>query len=178
MARAKKVNAELYDVAQAVSKYQGASTLIRAKYLAAAEAEIAELRHSVQRMIAVEYADVGPSEMANSVGLSRSTVIRWRADWQERFGGLESIAQAPVKAAVVNDDVMTYGFVTYEGMNTAYIERDGKRLFLLTGEDFGHGDTVVEAEANKVDRPDWLTEQVMRDAIDATGAHLMLAPWK
>lgn len=176
MPRAKSYNEALIPLAERISGYRAKAAKVRADYAARAEAEIAKQRAEIQREVAVDYANIGPSEMANSTGLSRSTVIRWRKDWAEENGDVDITKL--IEDAEAGPEVGQFGFETWEGINTAYIETDGTRLFLLTGEDFGYGQTVVEAERNKVQRPDWLTDDLMREAVDATGVTLMLAPWK
>lgn len=171
MARKKAYNPNMGELRDMVARYMGSSREIRAKHAAAAEREIDALRHEVQRKMVTDFAGSGPSEIANSTGLSRSTVVRWRDEFLEKFGGIMPTPEPQVAE-------LTFGFQSWEGRNTAYIEGGIERLFLLTGEDFGMGDTVEEAEANKVDRPDWLTDDLMRQAVEETGVKLMLAPWK
>lgn len=174
MPRKRTINKALEPLGVRIGEYQAAAATIRAKYARMAEAELASMRHAVQHDVAVTYAHIGPSEMANSTGVSRSTIIRWRNEYAEQFGEDDIstlIAESHAK------DTLSFGSESWEGINTAYIDRDGKRLFLLTGEDFGEGESVVEAEANKVPRPAWLTDAIMRQAVDATGVRLMLAPW-
>ena len=65
----------------------------------------------------------------------------------------------------------------YESLEDVRATQDGQALWLLTGEDFGIGESPYEAEDNRVDRPDWLTNDVMRKIVDEANVKLMLAPW-
>lgn len=69
------------------------------------------------------------------------------------------------------------GSEKYDGYPTAYAVTPDGPLWLLTGEDFGIGESPYEAEDNRVDRPDWLTNDVMRKIVDEANVKLMLAPW-
>lgn len=198
MARTKKINESMGDLADAISEYLGEQSKIRAKYAALAEDEIEKRRARVLEMMFVTHGGSGPSEIANSTGISRSTVIRWRDEWKaakderERTAALteeanrvhaeidfgEGLYSEPVKP-VAHDfgKEMEYGAENYDGNLTAYIAIGTEQVWLLTGEDFGEGGSPWEAEDNKISRPDWLTEDLMREVIETTGAKLMLAPW-
>ena len=189
MARTRKINENMGDLAEAIQEYQGAQATIRAKYALLAEQEITARRKRVLDLMFITHAGAGPSEIANSTGVSRSTVIRWRDEFAASREAL--IEEGNRVHAEVGAEVSEYskpvahdfgGFFNfgredYDGTPTAYVQVGMDQVWLLTGEDFGEGGTPHEAEDNRIDRPDWLTDELMREAVEATGVRLMLAPW-
>lgn len=169
MGRKASFNTQMEELSTAIAKYMGNRVLIRARYAAMAEKEIADQRTEIQRRMFTEFPEAGPSEFANSTGLSRSTVIRWMEEFKGRH--LNVLPDAAVTPAGHG----TYGI---EG-TTAYVIHEGRRLYLLTGDTFGYGESVEDADrpGNLITAPEWLTEDVMREAVEATGATLMYAPW-
>jgi len=169
MGRKITINPDMGELRDLITKYMGNRTLIRARYAALAEKEIADQRTEIQRLMVTEFPDAGPSEFANSTGLSRSTVIRWLEEYGDRH---LSVAPDAVTPAAGHG---TFGIED----DTAYIIHDGKRVYLLTGDTVGWGATKVEADqpGNLTTTPDWLTEDLMREVVEQTGATLMYAPW-
>lgn len=169
MGRKIAYNPEMAELGELVARYMGNRTIIRARYAALAEKEIADQRVELQRRMVTDFPDAGPSEFANSIGLSRSTVIRWLEEYAERHLNVQSDAA---------EERPGHGAYGIEG-ETAYVMHDGRRLYLLTGDTFGYGESVEDADrpGNLITAPEWLTEDVMREAVEATGATLMYAPW-
>lgn len=175
MGRNASFNPEMAALGEVIAKYMGNRTVIRARYAAMAEKEIADQRVEIQRRMLTEFPDAGPSEFANSTGLSRSTVIRWLEEAKSRHLNLgdENVVQ-------VNPGTgMAFGAEDYNGSRVAYIVHGGKRLYLLMGDTFGYGETAEQADqpGNLITAPEWLTEDLMREAVESTGATLLYAPW-
>lgn len=169
MGRKIAYNPEMAELGELVARYMGNRTIIRARYAALAEKEIADQRVELQRRMVTDFPDAGPSEFANSIGLSRSTVIRWLEEYAERHLNVQTdAAEAPTGHA-------TYGVED----GTAYVIHDGTRVYLLTGDTFGWGDSKAEADqpGNLTTAPEWMTEDLMREVIEQTGATLLYAPW-
>lgn len=171
MGRKLAFNEDMAELREMIGRYMGNQRTIRARYAAMAEKEIADQRAEIQRRMVVDFPDAGPSEFANSTGLSRSTVIRWLEEAGERHLTL-------AEPATVNEAVV-FGSQEADGRKVAYIYREGQRLFLLTGDTFGYGDFIEDADkpGNLTTAPEWLTEDLMRQAIEETGASLPYAPW-
>lgn len=172
MPRKAAFNPNMADLRALVDKYMGNQRTIRARYAAMAEREIADQRVEIQRRMATEFPNAGPSEFANSLGVGRSTIIRWLDEWANRH---LDVASHDENVAHVSSDSPVFG----KDGDTAYVIHEGRRLYLLTGDTFGYGETVEEADTpgNLITAPEWLTEDLMRQAVDTTGAILMYAPW-
>lgn len=169
MGRKIAYNSDMSEIRDLIAKYMGDQRTIRARYAARAEQEIADQRAELQRLMFTDFPYAGPSEFANSTGLSRSTVIRWSEEYAARR------LEHDENVVHVSSDSPVFG---KEG-DTAYIVHEGRRLYLLMGDTFGYGETVEEADTpgNLITAPEWLTEDLMRQAVDTTGATLMYAPW-
>lgn len=184
MARTRKYNENMGELKEAITRYMGEQAEVRHHYARLAEEELEKRRQRVLDLMFVVHADAGPSEIANSTGISRSTVVRWRDEFLQ---AQKAKVAARVEPEVVADDAedselrWNYRSDKYDGTPTAYLEvwegDEQYRLWILTGEDFGIGYTPQEADGNHVERPEWLTDEVLREAVDATGVRLLLAPW-
>lgn len=188
MGRRKMFNADLAEEVGALAQeFRVKEATVRAHHARLAEEEIASARQNLLDVMFVKYANSGPSEIANSTGISRSTIIRWRDEWLKSTLGeevkpvaeeaeveVESIIEAEVEAV----EQFTFGAeMSSANYMTNWIEHGGERVYLLTGEDFAIAETIDDAEQTTSERPEWLTDDIMRQAEDATGAKIMFAPW-
>ncbi|AHL18555.1 hypothetical protein ISF9_085 [Microbacterium phage vB_MoxS-ISF9] len=185
MARTRRYNSDMQPLREKIADYMGKQTEIRAHYAMLAEQEIAKLRDEVLDEMFIVHAGAGPSEIANSTGVSRTTVIRWRKEFMERMAeNLEAgedvaaaVEQVVADKTLPDKPYTEIGSEKYDGYPTAYAVTPDGPLWLLTGEDFGIGESPYEAEDNRVDRPDWMTDDVMRKIVYEANVKLMLAPW-
>lgn len=192
MGRSKKVSTEMDDLVEAIGEYRLAESTIKAKYLALAEKEIADRRERVMDMMFIKHRDAGPSEIANTTGLSRSTVIRWRKIWEEsQVSEGEKLYEAEDTAVLdgliasgdyteeevygVGGKANQVGFDFHPARDT---EADtdvhhvinvatGESVFIVWADVYGVGETP--ADAKMVPRPDWLTDEVIAQAEEAVG---------
>ena len=99
MARTRRYNSDMQPLREKIADYMGKQTEIRAHYAMLAEQKIAKLRDEVLDEMFIVHAGAGPSEIANSTGVSRTTVIRWRKEFMERMA--ENLEAGEEVAAVV-----------------------------------------------------------------------------
>lgn len=118
MGRRKHFSEEMGDLIEALGEFREAESTIKAKYLALAEQEISEKRDRVLDMMFVKHRASGPSEIANTTGISRSTVIRWRKEWESKLPEFpnEGLLFAPLSDAEIaeNDALIESGDFTEE----------------------------------------------------------------
>lgn len=184
MGRRKMFNQEIANVVGPMAQeFRNKEATVRARHALLAEQEIAKARADLLDVMFIDYAKAGPSEIANSTGISRSTIIRWRKEWLESQPDREPTdVQVEVEAddAVEVESVEEFAFgadMSSANYMTNWIEHGGERVYLLTGEDFAIAETIDDAEQTTSERPEWLTDDIMRQAQDATGAKIMFAPW-
>lgn len=209
MARTKKYNENMGELVDALSDFRSAETTIRAKYAALAEKEILLKRKRVLDLMFIKHHDSGPSEIANTTGLSRTTVIRWRKEFVENASEQEDVQFAPLSEAEIaeNDALIADGDFTEEEVygvggkaNQAHlhdyafsIERSTESnadfhrihnkteddvIYVIFGNMYGRGATANEADYNQVERPDWLTDEVLQAAEAETDLPIPGADWR
>lgn len=193
MARKKLYNENMGDLVEAVQEYRSGGVAIRAKYAALAEKEIAASRERVMDLMFVKHHESGPSEIANTTGISRTTVIRWRKEFLERAEDvgvpLEMLIEdrEALEAEENADPVMSgdyeFGMENSRESNSDvhYVKRaeDEFKVYFPVGDFFCEGDSPDEAEQNSpITRPDWLTDDVMMQAESITGVRIPYAPWR
>ncbi|QDH92243.1 hypothetical protein SEA_PHILLYPHILLY_94 [Microbacterium phage PhillyPhilly] len=195
----KKLVKDMQDVVDALGAFRSAETTIRADYAARAEREIAKRREDVLDLLFVKHAGSGPSEIANSTGLSRSTVIRWRKEF------LESQVDSPfsplsAEDEAENDALIAAGDYTEEeiygvGGKANQIEptlENGAFSFLKERDTDSNVDYHVilnharsekvyivwhdvfaggesAEETREIARPDWLTDEIIQQAEETLG---------
>lgn len=197
MARTKKINENMGELIEALAEFRSRESSIRAEYARLAEQKIAESHDKVLDLMFIKHADAGPSEIANTTGLSRSTVIRWRAGFLERQAQEErdGVPFTPLPGAekAINDALIAAGDFTEEEVYgvggkanqpatfTYSMERseesnadvhliqkdDGQAVYILWGDVFAGGESADDGEV--IERPDWLTDEVLSEAENATG---------
>lgn len=203
MARTKKINENMGDLIEALAEFRSREASIRAEYARLAEQKIVESRDNVLDLMFIKHAASGPSEIANTTGLSRSTVIRWRAEFQERAAQLEpdlefkplspeEIAHndALIEAGDFNEEEIygvggrenqgapvTFSFAkvrseeTNDDMHAITNDGNGETVYVIWGDTFGAGPDADDLK--EIDRPEWLTDDVLSQAEQVTG---MLIP--
>lgn len=184
MGRQKQIK-DMQDVVEALGAFRSAEATIRADYAAKAEREITKRRQDVLDLLFVKHADSGPSEIANSTGLSRSTVIRWR---KEFFEGQEGQLFSPLSADEIaeNDALIESGDYSEEeiygvggkaNQEPTFLftkERDtdsnvdyhvvtnqltGESIYIVWHDTFATGDSAEETRS--AERPEWLTDDII-----------------
>lgn len=185
MARTKKINEGMGDVIEALAEFRANEANIRAEYMRAAEKKITDSRDRVMNLMFIKHAGVGPSEIANTTGLSRSTVIRWRADWEKRSADraefLDDADAIAVDAEDVPEFVETVAKLVAEPSFSYLLERSeesnenvhlivndltGERIYVLWGDTFSKGSSADNSDV--VDRPNWLTDAILAKAEHVT----------
>ena len=182
MARTKQIR-EMPDALEALASFRSAETTIRAEYAARAEREIAKRRDQVLDILFVKYADSGPSEVANSTGLSRSTVIRWRKDFLDREGSAQSFDEVAADASIAAGDYTeeeVYGvggkanqadIITFATVRDTDADTDvhqvtnnaaDESVFIVWADVYGQGDTPQDSVM--IPKPDWLTDEIIEQA--------------
>ncbi|QDH48104.1 helix-turn-helix DNA binding protein [Microbacterium phage Hubbs] len=178
----KKLIKDMQDVVDALGAFRSAETTIRADYAARAEREIAKRREDVLDLLFVKHAGSGPSEIANSTGLSRSTVIRWRKEFLESAG---QIAEPTEEAPVEREDPGSVDEVEPTVENGAFSflkERDtdsnvdyhvilnharSEKVYIVWHDVFAGGESAEETR--EIARPDWLTDEIIQQAEETLG---------
>lgn len=193
MARKKLYNENMGDLIEAVTEYMNAGQSIRAKYAEMAEKEIAHQRERVLDLMFVKHHESGPSEIANTTGISRSTVIRWRKEFLDRAEEagvpLEMLikdredSEADAEERVEPVAGFEFGLEHSAESNTQvhYVKRaeDEFKVYFPVGDFFCEGNTPDEAEQESpISRPDWLTDDLMKQAESETGLRIPYAPWR
>lgn len=177
MARTKKINENMGELIEALAEFRSRESSIRAEYARLAEQKIAESHDKVLDLMFIKHADAGPSEIANTTGLSRSTVIRWRAGFLERQAQGLGVEEEDVPEFVetvekldASEPTFTYSMERSEESNADVhlIQKDdGQAVYILWGDVFAGGESADEGEV--IERPDWLTDEVLSEAENATG---------
>lgn len=175
MGRKKLVSESMGELIEAIGDFRQAEATIKAHYLALAEQEIAEKRERVMEMMFVKHRDSGASEIANTTGLSRSTVIRWRKDWEAKLPEFEPVPQQVEPAEVEEPEATEPEFLFTKERDTdsnvdyhvVTNELTGESVYLIWHETFGAGETPEDAKS--IERPEWLTDEVIQKAEDTLG---------
>ncbi|AXC37954.1 helix-turn-helix DNA binding protein [Microbacterium phage Jacko] len=185
MARQKSINEDMkLDLAPAIDAYRVAEREIRAKYEEIIAREIEERRQYVMDLMFIKYAGSGPSEIANSTGISRATVIRWRkefmADGEAREIAEQAASDLPIQAEPATD-LFEFGVERSQESNEDLVwvknVATGEVVYVIWWDMFGMGENATEADTNEVAAPGWLTQSVMQKAEAATGMKFHGAPW-
>lgn len=172
MARKKQIK-DMQDVVDALGAFRSAEATIRADYAARAEKEIAKRREDVLDLLFVKHADSGPSEIANSTGLSRSTVIRWRKGFfEDREAESQDIDFGEADYAPVEDSepeaeptfLFTKERDTDSNVDYHVVTNQltGESIYIVWHETFATGDSAEETRS--ADRPEWLTDEIIAQA--------------
>lgn len=184
MPRQKKIT-HMPDLMQAIADYRVAEQEVRAKYEAIIAEEIEERRQNVFDLMFVKYREAGPSEIANSTGLSRTTVIRWRKSFLEQVAGDATLfaevasAPEPKKAEPERFEFsIEHSTESNEDFHRVDNLANGESVYIIYGDVFGTGATASEADLNAVPRPVWLTDEVMKQAEADTGLLVPGAAWR
>lgn len=206
MGRKKHFSEEMGDLIEALGEFREAESTIKAKYLALAEQEIAEKRDRVLDMMFVKHRESGPSEIANTTGISRSTVIRWRKEWESKTFGPD-LTFEPLSAEEIaeNDALIEAGDFSEEeiygvgGKANQQVEPEllftkahdaesnadihaitneatGETVYVIWGDTFAIGVDVESAKV--VDRPEWITDTVLQKAEEVLGFRVPGATWR
>lgn len=188
MARTKKVSENMGDVIDALAAFRSDAANIRAEYARLAEEKIIKSRDNLLDLIFIKHADKGPSEIANTTGLSRSTVIRWRSEWREKQGSVPGVLQFAANIGI--DEGQVHGFIDdvekfsmgeaepeYEfslerseesNVDVHLIKKsDGQAVYVIWADVFATGDSPDDGEM--IERPEWVTDDVLAQAESATG---------
>ncbi|AWY06427.1 helix-turn-helix DNA binding protein [Microbacterium phage Tandem] len=188
MARTKKISENMGDLIEALAKFRSNEATIRAEYARKAEEEISRSRDEVLDLMFIRHHEAGPSEIANTTGLSRSTVIRWRDEWRarqaalpesERFAaevGIDPEERAAfaetVEKVVAAESVPTFEFSlehseeSNEKVHAIVNGGTGQKVYVIWGDVYTSGRGVDDSP--EVARPDWLTDEVLTSAEQAT----------
>lgn len=194
MGRKKHFSEEMGDLIEALGEFREAESTIKAKYLALAEQEISEKRDRVLDMMFVKHRDSGPSEIANTTGISRSTVIRWRKEWESKLPEFGEEIDLGTDEDFDGDaiDAMIEATLAEEAAELLFSkERDtesnvdmhaitnqatGETVYVIWGDTFGVGPDIESAKV--VDRPDWITDTVLQKAEEVLGFRVPGATWR
>lgn len=178
MGRQKQIK-DMQDVVEALGAFRSAEATIRADYAAKAEREITKRRQDVLDLLFVKHADSGPSEIANSTGLSRSTVIRWRKEFFEKVENAQLIAEMEEGADRTEEtedqeeQEPTFLFTKERDTdsNVDYHvvtnQSSGEKIYIVWHDTFATGDSAEEAKT--AERPEWLTDDIIAQAEAALG---------
>lgn len=184
MARQKSINEDMkLDLAPAIDAYRVAEREIRAKYEEIIAREIEERRQYVMDLMFIKYAGSGPSEIANSTGISRATVIRWRNDFMADDEARDLAEQVAPDLPTGNPaaPVFEFGVERSQESNEDLVwirnTATGEVVYVIWWDMFGMGSNATEADTNEVAAPGWLTNDVMQQAEAATGTVFHGAPW-
>lgn len=187
MARQKQVSTEMGDLIDALGEFRQAEATIKAKYVTLAEKEIAEKRDRVLDIMFIKHRESGPSEIANTTGLSRSTVIRWRKEFEERaVEAITGVGIAAEEAGQVLDAALSMVDVYPEVQMPEAVafskERDtdsnvdyhvitnyprGEKVYVVWHDSYAAGYTAEEAMT--IERPEWLTDDMLAEAEQKLG---------
>lgn len=184
MARQKSINEDMkLDLAPAIDAYRVAEREIRAKYEEIIAREIEERRKYVMDLMFIKYKDSGPSEIANSTGISRATVIRWRKEFLADDEAREIAGQVVPDLPILEPAAPTFEFGVERSQESnedlAWVKNTatGEVVYVIWWDMFGMGENATEADTNEVAAPGWLTQDVMQQAEAATGMKFHGAPW-
>lgn len=174
MAR-KKLVKDMSDVVDALAAFRSAEATIRADYMARAEGEISKRRQDVLDLLFVKHAGSGPSEIANSTGLSRSTVIRWRKEFLESAGEIaEPTEEAPVEREYpgsLDDEGFSFSKERDTDQNVHYHvivnHALGQKVYVVWDDVYAEGENAEDLTT--IDRPDWLTDEIIEQAEESLG---------
>lgn len=186
MARTKKVNENMGDLIEALASFRSAEVEIRAQYARMADEKIAQSRDKVLDLMFIKHASSGPSEIANTTGVSRSTVIRWRNEWRQRHSDAAEVRQiggelgvseadAPAFAETVEKLVEAPAFEfsierseeSNENVHVIVNKASSEKIYVIWGNTFTQGESADDSK--EVARPDWLTDDALSQAEEATG---------
>lgn len=188
MARTKKISSDMGDLLAALAEFRSDEANIRAEYARLAEEKIANSRNNVLDLMFVTHAAAGPSEIANTTKLSRSTVIRWREEFRNRVDSLpEELSLSAVSVedhpdeegvAALNEgsspDIIAYSLEhseeSNEDVHVITNQTTGEKIYVIWGDTFSAGAGVDDSDA--IDRPDWITDAVLSAAESATGVDI------
>jgi hypothetical protein len=188
MARTKKINENMGPLIDALAEFRTAEATIRAKYALLAEQEIGRKRAKVMDLMFITHHDSGPSEIANTTGLSRTTVIRWRKEFLEREAAkaeewvdpdaeiIEELDKEYASEADEHDHEFVFSMERSTESNADFHRianlTEGDVIYVIFGNMYGRGDTANDADYNQVDRPAWLSDDVLRAAEAETGIQI------
>lgn len=171
MARKKQIK-DMQDVVDALGAFRSAEATIRADYAAKAEKQIAERRQDVLDLLFRKYATSGPSEIANSTGLSRSTVIRWRKEYLDKleiqshdidFGEGDYAEPDETQDEPDVPDLFLFTKERDTDSNVDYHtitnRTNGESIYIVWDGVFAKGETPEDTVS--ADRPEWLTDDVI-----------------
>lgn len=178
MARTKKINENMGELLEALAEFRSREASIRAEYARLAEQKIIESRDKVLDLMFIKHVNSGASEIANTTGLSRSTVIRWRKEFLERQAQDLGVAQADmpefletIEKLAGSESTFIYSMEHSEESNEdvhAIIKAaTAEKVYVIWGDTFGAGTHVDKTK--EIERPDWLTDDVLIQAEEATG---------
>ncbi|QAU07428.1 helix-turn-helix DNA binding protein [Microbacterium phage Alleb] len=198
MARTKKISENMGDLIEALAKFRSNEATIRAEYARKAEEEISRSRDEVLDLMFIRHHESGPSEIANTTGLSRSTVIRWRDEWRARQAALpesERFVPLPPEEVAKNDALIASGDYTEEEIygvggkanqpsgptfefSLEHSEESNEKVHAIVNTATGEkvyviwGDVYTSGrgvdDSPEVARPDWLTDELLASAEHAT----------
>lgn len=185
MARQKEYDESLYWIRDAVAKYNETQASIRARYMALAEREARDSAVEMKRIIVEQFQKgYGASAIANSVGLSRSTVIRWKKEYEALYGASEVPVFAspePTEPAIpakvpAKIKARRTNFGRFVIDSHADYPQD-ERVFVSAYNSIGqknHPDVSRHSY-----RPDWLTDDLLRslEYHIIPGEKIEGAPW-
>lgn len=190
MARQKKVNPAMSHIKEMIENRTQAREDIKARLARQADAEIALHTKSLYEAIFEEFPDAGDSEISNSVGVSRNTIYLWRRDYVENYRGrvLHGASIEEVKAIIPPKVAPIYDVekVSWEGRDRLVFDVKGSHLHVITYDSFGYGDTPEEADIDEMmmrrtptpnERPDWLTDEVLKAEAERFDVNIPFAPW-
>lgn len=195
MARTKKISENMGDVIHALAEFRLNEATIRAEYARKAEQKIIESRDELLDLMFIRHRDAGPSEIANTTGLSRSTVVRWREEWRarqaampedQRFKAEDAVKElfspeggaapdAPMTARDEREEneaptfkfSLAHSVESNEKVHVIVNEGTGQKVYVIWGDVFTSGAGVDNSP--EIERPEWLTDDVLLEAESATG---------
>lgn len=191
MARTKKISENMGDVIHALAEFRLNEATIRAEYARKAEQKIIESRDELLDLMFIRHNGAGPSEIANTTGLSRSTVVRWREEWRARQAALPEEQRFSSQAGIDKADMpefvervrqlvepqasdspsfkfsLAHSVESNEKVHVIVNEATGQKVYVIWGDIFTSGAGVDNSP--EIERPEWLTDDVLLEAESATG---------
>lgn len=197
MARTKKVNEKIVALRQSFDERAMRNRQIDREF--AEKAREAKEAHEAGlfKTLFVDYAYVGDSEIANSLGYSRSTIVNWRKAFNETYGYLYEGARveveaqgAPIKVThmYVGDALGDWPVIDFAHAGEVARVVHANAIFTISGNE-PVADAMDTARAilkrsysetevyENYERPDWLDDDTIKAAFEAEGKRLNGAPW-
>lgn len=189
MARKKKINEGMKHVGDMILNRDRARAEIKDRMALELEEQLRLHTLKIYEAMFKDFPDAGDSEISNSTGVSRNTVYLWRRDYYNNYLGEGRPKKSAVDQVGVHSEVVPeYEFTkqVWEGLDRLVFRFSGKQLHVITYDAVAYATSAEEADELEMknrqngtpdERPEWLTDDVLRDAAKKADVRLALAPW-